>query len=324
MDNIIKKAVEDYMVNQSSKEDDVKQPKQARHERRLTGLLNKIRSKNPGKNSTNSSKSAKVKRLQVKWHRFDNDDGDYHMVRMSQGGGPKFLKINSNDSITFSDIKIKASDLYFDDEGCNNFGDNICDCSNIICNAAGLELDEFEPVWDYVERKGLCLSKTFFIIKSQICVEGGDEKNFLDGIVIEKPVSLPGGCVNTGLSIKRKICSECHHTVEAGNECITCEQNKAFFESSSRDKEKIERTIDELFYDDVLSTDLGDDGLCGDLLFNENLCVPDLSQSNLRELRLDHFGREKKKEHLLMIHRMKVKEDLIKHFIDEKVLSFLK
>ena len=311
----MKRAVEEYMAEREAKnkDDDVstkpnnkgfkKNPQ--RQENRLSGLLNKIRTRN----NNIAPKQKSIKRLQIKWHRYD--DNSYQLVRVNQGGGCRFVEVDEDS--TFNDIKSKATDLFFDDSFKNSYGENVLECTISICDASLNELDEALNLFSYVRKKGFQLSKTFFVLKSEYNDSNTNENEIL--------------CDNS-VSSKRRICLTCGGTYI--KDCLTCIQNDEYNESLSNDRIKRDQSYHEAIFD---SYNLFDDlPVLSEVTNNEpaesattpiTSTVQDsndeehlVSPEQLRVLRVEHFG---KKQHIIRIHRMKVVSDLVKYFIENKV-----
>ena len=62
--------------------------------------------------------------------------------------------MNPSVQVSFREIKKRALNLYFDQDGCNMFQENEFDCTSNICNEAGIDIDENNCLWDYLESKG--------------------------------------------------------------------------------------------------------------------------------------------------------------------------
>ena len=77
--------------------------------------------------------------------------------------------------MSFREIKKRALNLYFDQDGCNVFQENEFDCISSICNESGIDFDESSDLWDYLESKGLFISKTVFVLKTQFIADTGDD-----------------------------------------------------------------------------------------------------------------------------------------------------
>ena len=63
----------------------------------------------------------KVKKLQLKYQRYDDIDEVFKNVQVKDGGGPHFIDVICNQPITFREIKVKGEELHFDVNSCNKF-----------------------------------------------------------------------------------------------------------------------------------------------------------------------------------------------------------
>ena len=73
--------------------------------------------------------------------------------------------------VSFREIKKSALSFYFDQVGCNVFQENEFDCISSICNEAGIDIDEINDLWHYLESKGLFISKTVLVLKTQFIAD---------------------------------------------------------------------------------------------------------------------------------------------------------
>ena len=85
-----------------------------------------------------------------------------------------------------------------------------------------------------MERKGLCVSKTFFELRSKCINFENDDQDLpeINNYFTKATTSLFGANQEeeektVGTSVKRKVCQTCCHTYQ-GNECIICVQNSEF------------------------------------------------------------------------------------------------
>ena len=62
----------------------------------------------------------------------------------------------------------------FDNDNSNNFMEELHECCNMITTVSGMFLNESENLWDYIDRKGIVLSKTNFVIRSEAWNEEAD------------------------------------------------------------------------------------------------------------------------------------------------------
>ena len=187
MDNVLKKAIREEIEKYNKEKGEgsesegilpvnaspatlkgKKKSKALQTERRLSNLLEKIRSKSCIKGGAKSS-SKKMKRLQVKYERFDPISKTYKLVRQKDGGGPRFIDVYAEDTILFKDIRAKIEKLFFDNENYNYFVEELREYVTSINDITGQQLDENESLWDYLKRKRIILSRTTLVLRS--CIE---------------------------------------------------------------------------------------------------------------------------------------------------------
>ena len=89
----------------------------------MGGLLGRIRGKKYG-NHKKKRGEVKIKRLQIRWNRFDDDEERYKTVMPKDGGGYSYIEMNPSIQVSFREIKKRALNLYFDLDGCNVFQEN--------------------------------------------------------------------------------------------------------------------------------------------------------------------------------------------------------
>ena len=87
-------------------------------------------------------KTQKVKKLQLKYERYDHINEVFKNVRVKDCGGPRFIDVICNQPITFRKIRVKGEELYFDVNNCNKFNEKNTDCLIHIYNVADESLDE--------------------------------------------------------------------------------------------------------------------------------------------------------------------------------------
>ena len=91
----------------------------------LNRLLSRIRSKTP----SNINLSKKIKKLQVKYERFDPILEQYKTVRLKDGGGIRYIDVKISPVVTFKEIRETATHLYFDhDASQNSFMEDKINC----------------------------------------------------------------------------------------------------------------------------------------------------------------------------------------------------
>ena len=153
----------------------------------LNNLLNRIRSSTISKTG---DEKHKVKKLHLKYERYDHINEVFKNVRVKDGGRPRFVKVICNQPITFREIRVKGEELHFDVNNCNEFNEKNTDCLIHIYHAADNPLDENENLWTYIQRKSIFLSKTAFMIKSKLL--------FTD-VLFEEAIEVRGGNTNSML-----------------------------------------------------------------------------------------------------------------------------
>ena len=55
------------------------------------------------------------------------------------------------------------------------FQENESDFIRSVCNEADIDIDENNDLWDYLESKGLFISKTVFVLKTQFIADTADD-----------------------------------------------------------------------------------------------------------------------------------------------------
>ena len=186
-------------------------------------------------------KTQKVKKLQLKYERYDHINEVFKNVRVKDGGGPRFIDVICNQPITFREIRVKGEELYFDVNNCNKFNEKNTDCLIHIYNVADESLDENENLWKHIPRKCIFLSKSAFTIKSKLLftdalfeetieVGGGNVNNMLMDTNFASAFSISQ--INAGTKLPvfqppavRAIC-QTRPCTYIGETCIYCEQNQ--------------------------------------------------------------------------------------------------
>ena len=207
-------------------------------------------------------------------------------------------------------------------------------CYVTLNDVTGQVLDVKENLWDYLKRKGIIISRTVAVLRS--CCDSylyllDDDIDDTNDTVPELrsefdagdlPPAFPEIIYNldetlwneeqqatTVFSSKRKVCSTCCSTYRSEEEgCLRCHQDRQFEASLQQD-----------LFDGNLLTD--------QVLAQSQSTTPSeersLSQNEVRERRLEYFNVQHDNDDaptlFLKINRMKVKEDMIKHFMNEEV-----
>ena len=92
-----------------------------------------------------------MKKLPVKYERFDLISKTYKLVRQKDGGGPRFIDLYTEDTILFKNILAKV-----ENENCNYFVKVLNECVTSINDITGQQLDKNEFLWDYLKKKKTC------------------------------------------------------------------------------------------------------------------------------------------------------------------------
>ena len=253
----------------------------------------------------------------MKYERFDPITKVYKIVKQRDGGGARFLDVSCSDIVTFKVIRERAEKLFFYDNNCNHFLENISECYVTINDLSGHTMDETESLWDYVERKGIIISKTVLILRS--CDESlwhlncdEDDDEILPSAF--PTVNTPSLTAEVTDSIKRKICGTCSSTY-IGDDCLRCTQDNEYDYSLQQDSLRLfdgELTgTEDVAHQPIEYLTMQEDSSCS----SSGIVIPE----ELRERRLQHFGVTQ--EHSLKINRLKMKEYLIRHFTNEKVFT---
>ena len=126
------------------------------------------------------------------------------------------------------DIKTKAIKIYFEDNEKNLFGEYTDSIMFKIATSAGVDITNGgEKLSAFLTRKGLLFSKTYFVLKGMsFCND--DEYTDIE--------SLAGAFQSSSSTNQnRRICSVCNCTMDAGDECIICQQDRDYQNSLAID-----------------------------------------------------------------------------------------
>ena len=110
-------------------------------------------------------------------------------------------------------------------------------CVIELVSMSGQNLKDEDDLWEFQKRKGLCVSKIFFVLRSKYINFENDDQDLpeTNSYFTKTTTSLFGANQEeeekpVGTSVKRKVCQTCCHTYQ-GNECIICVQNSEFSRS---------------------------------------------------------------------------------------------
>ena len=74
--------------------------KSKKRKKRMGGLLDRIRGKNYDNHKKKRSE-VKVKRLQIRWNHFDDEEERYKTVKLKDGGGYRYIEVNPSLQVSF-------------------------------------------------------------------------------------------------------------------------------------------------------------------------------------------------------------------------------
>ena len=290
-------------------------------DKRLSGLLSRIRLET----SSKINHPRKIKKLLVKYERSDPILEQYQTVRLKDSGGIRYTDVETFTIVTFKEIRETATHLYFDyDASQNSFMEDKINCVIEMVSMSGQNLKDEDDLWEFLKRKRLCVSKTFFVLRSKCINFENDDQDLpeINSYFTKTTTSLFGANQEeeekpVGTSLKRKVCQTCCHTYQ-GNECIICVQNPEF-------KGSLEVDLNNLLSNNVAEfsqqlLDIPEAGFPNESVQDKDVRGPTIDE--LREIRVASFT--EKKEVSIKLNRMAVKNDLIKAFQYIKVSQIWK
>ena len=151
----------------------------------------------------------------------------YKTVRLKDGGGIRYIDVETSTVVTFKEIRETATHLYFDhDASQNSFMEDKTNCLIELVNMSRQNLKDEDDLWGFLKRKWLCISETFFVLRSKYISFKNDDKDLpkINSYFTKTITSLFGTNKDeeekpVSISVKRKVCHTCCHTYQ-GNECI--------------------------------------------------------------------------------------------------------
>ena len=175
--------------------------------------------------------SKKIKKLQGKYERSDPVLEQYKTIRLKDSGGIRYIHVETSTIVTFKEIRETATHLYFDrDASQNSFMEDKINCVIELVSMSGQNLKDQDDLWEFLKRKGLCVSKTFFVLRPKCINFENDDQDLpeINSYFTKTTTTLFGaneeeevGRKLVGTSVKRKVCQTCCHIYQ-GNECIIC------------------------------------------------------------------------------------------------------
>jgi len=133
-------------VAENTEKSDTTITKKRKTEGRMSNLLTKIRTNNTGRSQPDKITNKKLKKLQLKYERYDRANEIFRHVRVKDGGGPRFIDVTYGKPVTFREIRRRGEKLFFDLDKCNHFSESIDESLVHIADASGQKLDDTEDL----------------------------------------------------------------------------------------------------------------------------------------------------------------------------------
>ena len=114
--NFMEKKQDESMESTCSSSSNIKddlpkaKEKSKKREKRMGGLLDRIRGKKYDNHKKKRSE-VKIKRLQIGWNHFDDEEEKYKTVKPKDGGGYRYTEVNPSVHVSFREIKKRALNL---------------------------------------------------------------------------------------------------------------------------------------------------------------------------------------------------------------------
>ena len=148
---------------------------------------------------------------------------------MKDDGGIRYIDVETSTFVTFKEIHETATHLYFDhDASQNSFMEAKINCVIELVSISGQNLKDEDDVWEFLKRKALCVSKTFFVQSKCINFKSGDQDlPKINSYFTKTTTSLFGANQEeeekqVGTSGKRKVCQTYCHTYQGMNVLFAC------------------------------------------------------------------------------------------------------
>ena len=117
-----------------------------------------------------------INKLQVKYERLDPILEQYKTVRLKDGGGIRYINVETSTVVTFKEIHETATRLHFDHDAFqNSFMEDKTNCVIELVSISGQNLKDEDDLWEFLKQKALCVSKTFFVQSKFINFKNGDQ-----------------------------------------------------------------------------------------------------------------------------------------------------
>ena len=141
---------------------------------------------------------------------------------MKDGGGIRYIDVETSTLVTFKEIRETVTHLYFDhDASQNSLMEDKINCVIELVSMWGQSLKYEEDLLEFLKRKGLCVSKTFLVLWSKYINFENDDQDLPDinSYFTKTATSLFGANQEeeekpVGTSVKRKVCQTCCYTYQ--------------------------------------------------------------------------------------------------------------
>ena len=141
---------------------------------------------------------------------------------MKDGGGIRYIDVETSTLVTFKEIRETVTHFYFDhDASQNSFMEDKINCVIELVSMWGPNLKHKEDLWEFLKRKALCVSKTFFVLRSKYINFENDDQDLpeINSYFTKTATSLFRANQEeeekpVGTSLKRKVCQTCCHTYQ--------------------------------------------------------------------------------------------------------------
>ena len=198
---------------------------------RMNSLLNRV-------TKTKKTTSGKQKPMTVQVRYCRDVFGVKEFVSPKEGGGSRFITFQEHDrSPTFQDLLKRSFDIYFLDRE-NYYGERKENVNITMLDITERNVELDEKILDYLQKRGLYSSKTWFIFKTTNAVNEIKEEQVYEQVLVkdESDTAIDLSSDSDSSPIKRKICHICAKTYYVT--CINCSQNREFSESLANDQAK--------------------------------------------------------------------------------------
>ena len=246
MEDLIKKIVKEELNKQKNDKQEKDPPTKRIPEvvTRMNTLLNRV-ANGTSKIGVGKSKfkgiTVQVRYLRETFYQISE------FISPKEGGGSRFIRF-PNKPPTFQELLDRSFEVFFID-GQNYFGEKLENVNIEIFDITENHVDLDQSVSEYLSKRGLYPSKTWFIFKTSPKVkkeiqesEKKEPKLKKESFPTVLSISDSDDSSETSIdssfsnSLKRKVCQVCSKTYFTT--CLNCKQNREFEKSLERDRTK--------------------------------------------------------------------------------------